>query len=227
MKEVLLEIWIENKWHPGLMLAKFFLIFALLFAGALLRGFPYSIVFFYVVFSLDMVLLIAPRIDFFLPRSREEWCRMKRKKCLLVSVFYAGIAAGGYLLNVAVTERYHFDFVHVSAIWIMFSLFFLIMLENRLELERTRYEEDMNVLEKRDKNKLMTNAVSMGFSVILSNILLILLCIVDFAEVDALLILQQRRFRVVEWLLYIGLMSHCLYMVHGSWKKLKAHYMDN
>ena len=108
MREVLAEIWIENKWHPIVLVVKFVLIFVLLFGGALLRGFPYGIAFFYLVFSLNMMLLVAPQIDFFLPRSREEWYRMKWKKCLLVSIFYAGVAAGGYILNVAVTERYRF-----------------------------------------------------------------------------------------------------------------------
>lgn len=227
MREVLAEIWIENKWYPPVLAAKFVLIFVLLFGGALLKGFPYSIVFFYLVFSLNMMLLMAPQVDFFLPRSREEWYRMKWKKCLLVSIFYAGVAAGGYILNVAVTERYHFDFVHISAIWIIFSLLFLIMLENRLELEHNRYQEDLKVLEKRDRNRLMASVLSAGVSVVIAFILMILLCIVDFAEVDGLRFLQQKRFRIVELLIYIGLMGHWLYMIKRSQEKLKSLYMND
>ena len=210
MREVLAEIWVENKWHPIVLAVKFVLIFVLLFGGALLKGFPYSIAFFYLVFSLNMMLLIAPQIDFFLPRSREKWYRMKWKKCLLVSLFYAGVAAGGYILNVAVTERYRFDFAHISAIWIIFSLLFLIMLENRLELEHNRYQEDLKVLEERDRNRLMVSVLLAGISVVMAFILIILLCVVDFAEVDGLRFLQQKRFRIVELLIYMGLVGHWL-----------------
>lgn len=226
MREVLTEIWFENKWHPLVMTGKFILVFLLLFGGVLLRGFPYSIIFFYLIFSLDMMLLYAPQIDFFLPRSREEWYRMKRKKCYLVSAFYAGALAGGYILTIAGSERYEFDFVHMSAVWIMFSLLFLITLENRLHLEHIRYQEhlneDLNVLVGKEKNKLMANTLTTGVPVVVASILLTLLCVVDFAEVQGLLFQQRQRFRIVELLIYVMLMGHYLYRVKCSQRKLKS-----
>lgn len=226
MREVLTEIWIENKWHPLVMAGKFALLFLLLFGGVILSGFPYSIIFFYLIFSLDIMLLMAPQVDFFLPRSREEWYQMKRKKCYLASIFYAGAAAGGYILNIAVTGRYHFDFIHMSAVWIMFSLFFLITLENRLHLEYIRYQEhyqeDLNALVEKEKNKLMASTLTTSVSVVMASILLILLCIVDFAEVPGLLFLQQKKFRIAELLIYIVLMGHSLYRAKCSQRKLKS-----
>lgn len=226
MKEVLTEMWIENKWHPMVMAGKFVLLFLLLFAGVLLRGFPYSIIFFYLIFSLDLMLLFAPQIDFFLPRSKKEWYRMKRRKCYLTSLFYAGVVAGGYILNIAVSERYEFDFIHMSAVWIMFSLFFLITLANRLHLEYIRYQEhyqeDLDVLVEKEKNKMMANILTTGVSVGMASIFLALLCIVDFAEVEGLLFLQRQRFRIVELIVYIWLIGHSLYMVRRSQEKLKS-----
>lgn len=227
MREVLTEIWIENKWHPLVMAGKFVIVFVLLFAGALLKGYPYSIVFFYLVFSLDMMLLEAPQIDFFLPRSREEWYRMKRKKCYLASTFYAVVVAGGYILNIAVTENYHFDLIHIVDLWVMFSLLFLIMLESRLRLEQIRYQEhyqeDLKVLAGKDRNKLIADTLTTGISMGMAFILIALFCVVDFAGAPRLLLfLQQKRFRIVELLIYIGLMGHFLHTVKCSQRKLKS-----
>lgn len=222
MREALSEIWIENKWYPAVMAAKFVLIFALLFGGVCLRGFPYGIVFLYLIFNFNMVLLTVPEIDFFLPRSGEEWYRIKWKKSLFVSLFYAGITAGGYILNVAFVERYHFDFIHNSIIWIIFSLTFVLMLENRLHLERTRYEEDLEVPEGSPRNRLAAGIILEGVSIFMTYMLIVLFCMVDFAELDGLLFLQQKRFRILEFLIYIVLMGRGLYMIDKSLGKLKS-----
>lgn len=231
MKEVLLEIWIENKWHPVILVTKFIMICVLFLGAILLRGFLYSIIIVFAFlssfFCLSMMLLETPQIDFFLPRSREGWYQMKRKKCLLVSGFYAGVIAGAYILNVSVTEHYQFDFVHVSAIWIICSLLFLIMRVTRLDLEHNRYQEDLEVSEEGDRNKLLREILPAAISIVVAFTLIVLLGIVDFAEVDGLLFLRQKRFRVMELLLYIGLLGRWLYMARRSQEKLKSFYMDD
>lgn len=176
MKQIFLELWIENKQMPILLILKIILIFLSVFSGVLFWGYPYSILALIMVMSLQSVTVkFAAQVEYLIPLSDQDRKRAQIQKSILIAGIYAITNATGYSLTISLCKQYQWDGEMIVFI-IMIILFPYILIFNfRILAVRIRYFEFNHALNNR---KLKKMAGTIGFDVLTQ--ILALLCIFLF-----------------------------------------------
>lgn len=134
MKQVMLEIWMENR-NPIYFWSKVLLVFCLLFEGVILSGYPYTVMWSLLSFSLEgMAFRAGSQIEYLVPRTGAEYRKIVIAKCVLRAGFYSLITSLGYVLMICFCNKYSWDMESVIFVVVMTVLMFMGHLMFRLNL---------------------------------------------------------------------------------------------
>ncbi len=128
MKQILTELWVENKPYP-LLVFKFVMLMCLLFGGLLTNGFPYIIVFLVCMVSLESTAMkMECHAEYLIPQTSQEKKRRIIRKSILVAGIYALATSLGYVITISFSEKHNWDkelmvFIPVMAVFIFLSFF--------------------------------------------------------------------------------------------------------
>lgn len=117
MRNICLDIWMEQKSHPWRFAGKLLCVFLALFAGVLVSGFPFTFVI--VLFALSgyrsalreemQGIRGVSEMTYIVPRSVSEIKQFELQKNLLRAVFYACITILGYGITIGITANLSLD----------------------------------------------------------------------------------------------------------------------
>ncbi len=145
MKQILLELWTDNKRMPAILTIKFILIFLMLTFGIWIRGFLYAILFwFWIICLTPITVLPIETMDMLLPMSAEQIRRKSIKRAFIVSIFYTVIISMGYVFTIQCSSKYSWNCKTFILIFVVATFTFLMQMEVQLLMERIRQGlEDM------------------------------------------------------------------------------------
>lgn len=134
MKQVMLEIWMENR-NPIYFWSKVIIVFCIMFAGVLLGGYPYTVMWSLLPFSLEgMAFRVGSQIEYIVPRTGAEYRRIVIVKCVLRAGFYSLVTTLGYVLMICFCDKYSWDMEAVIFVSVMMIMMFMGHLMFRLNL---------------------------------------------------------------------------------------------
>lgn len=129
MKNICLDIWMEQKSHPWRFTGKLLCIFLALFVGVLVSGFPFTFVI--VMFAPSGIkstlgeemrgIRGVPEMTYIVPRSVSEIKQYELQKNLLRAVFYACITILGYGITIGTAANLSLDGGMLLLLLLLFS----------------------------------------------------------------------------------------------------------
>lgn len=132
MKQVLLELWLENR-NSVLFCKKAALVFILLFVGVLIAGYPYGIIWIFVAVSLESASVAeVSQIEYLLPRTDAHRKKAAICKSMVIAGVYSMANTIGYLLTISVNKRYQWDMELLFFIIMMTIFVFLLFVDVRM-----------------------------------------------------------------------------------------------
>lgn len=160
MKQILTELWVENKPYP-LLIFKFVMLFGLLFGSLLLKGYPYTIVLLLCMVSLESTAMkLECHAEYLVAQTSAEKKRRIVWKSILVAGVYALATSLGYVLTISFSGKHHWDrelivFIPVMTVFLFLS-FFCVRMEMSGVISRAK---GAMVFDKIDKKFLVDTGV--------------------------------------------------------------------
>jgi len=190
MRQIFLELWIDNKQIPVLLIIKILLLFLSVFLGVLLMGFPYSILALSFVMSLQCVTVKFPaQVERLIPLSDQDRKRTQIQKGIIISGIYTIANAAGYVLTISLGGRYQWD-GEMMVFMIMILVFpFILIFNFRILFERLRYFDFKNALNNKEMKKMVGPIGFEGLIYILAVICIFLFLFYKFARLEEVLFL--------------------------------------
>lgn len=133
MKQIWVELWVENKPLP-LIIFKLALLMLLLFSGLSRTGFPYAIVILICMVSLESTAMrMECQAEYLIPRTSQEKKKHIVKKSALIAGIYSFCSSIGYVITISASRTHQWDkelmvFIPTLALFVFLS-FFSVRLE--------------------------------------------------------------------------------------------------
>lgn len=192
MKNICLDIWMEQKSHPWRFAGKLLCIFLALFAGVLISDFPFTFVI--VMFALSgnrstlgeemRRIRRVPEMTYIVPRSISEIKQYELQKNLLRALFYACITILGYGITIGTTADLSLD----SGMLLLLVLLFIY------QLIMFYHYYLFHLIEIYQKKERSYATVKLEF--FLAGIILVLLCYYKFTGYAAMAFLKNPLWRL-------------------------------
>lgn len=160
MKQILTELWIENKPYP-LIVFKMIMLVCLLFGGLWLKGYPYTIILLFCMVSLESTAMkMECHAEYLVPQTSQEKKKRIVWKSILVAGIYALTTSLGYVLTISFSGKHHWDrelivFIPVMTVFLFLS-FFCVRMEMSGVISRAK---GAMVFDKTDKKFLVDTGV--------------------------------------------------------------------
>ena len=122
MKQLCLELWIENKQFPILFLLKIMIVLIALFSDILIEASCGFVIVFFAGGMIMVMVFFNPQIDYLLPRTDEERRKAIIGKSALTAGFYTAAGTIGYVLIICFYKQYQWD-AELLFFMIMFSIY--------------------------------------------------------------------------------------------------------
>lgn len=177
MKNICLDIWMEQKSHPWRFAGKLLCIFLALFAGVLISDFPFTFVI--VLFALSdyrstlreemQGIRGVSEMHYIVPRSVSEIKQYELQKNLLRAVFYACITILGYGITIGTTADLSLD----SGMLLLLILLFVYQL---IMFYHYYLSHLIEIYQKKERSY-----VAFKLECFLAGIVLVLLCYYKFS----------------------------------------------
>lgn len=136
MRQVCLELWIENK-SPVLLCVKLFMLLLMVIGGVLIKGYPYLVLGVFLMLSLESTSAkLDSHVEYLVPRTNAEKKRITIVKSILVASVYSLANTAGYVLMICFYTPYQWDSETIFFIVMMTVFIFLLYFNFRMEIAR-------------------------------------------------------------------------------------------
>lgn len=143
MKQVCMELWVENR--TVLLCVKIFMMLLMILSGVFIRGFPYPVLGVFLMISLETTSArLDSQIEYLVPRTGSETKKIIVRKSMLVAGAYSLVNTVSYVLTIQLYEPYHWDRETILFIFIMTVFIFLFYFHLRIETARMLTHNDRN-----------------------------------------------------------------------------------
>ena len=224
MKEICRELWIENH-KPWWLLGKGVLLLLSLFEGILLRNYPYSIIWMFVLPALEITTMrLRGQVEYMLPRTREEMRRLVVGKAFLVAFVYSFANAFGYGLMISVSRRYRCDVELGLIVGYMFVAVFLMIFHYRLAFYcagrawgQTRGKRKNRSMNLESAGKVELGVSGIGHMLVLISCMMLVIFKLPMAEGSLILSMLQNHQWRYEIEMGLGLVTLVLIGITVYW----------
>lgn len=205
MRQICLELWIENKQLPVLLVLKGILLFTAIFSGILIKGYPYGCI--AILFMMPLLSISAlqnPQIEYLVPRTDQDRKKAALWKAAITAGIYTAANETGYILTVLFCEQYQWDGEMWFVMTVMAAYSFLLLFSWRVQMEQRKYMDVSKVSLKQEfQNMTGLEWVEM-ITPFMAEICIFLLLLYKFARFGWILFLGREMWRIVS-LAVIGL----------------------